>query len=171
MSNNAVRLPCHYLNRAGYATLRYDFRGVGLSDGKHEGGRGAREDILTAVEAAKDKVSNKSLPLILAGYSFGAWITWAALNTVKDVHAAVMVSPPFGIPDFVFKPCTKTIPPTFAISGSGDQFCSPEQFIDGMNKLCKDAHTELIENVDHMWFGKEKLLADKIISFIDQALK
>lgn len=171
MSNNAVRLPCHFLNRAGYATLRYDFRGSGLSGGQHDGGKGARDDILVAITEARKRVTNNSLPLILAGYSFGAWISWAALDMVDNVSAAIIVAPPFGLSDFRFRQIEKKLPPVFAIVGTDDQFCNPQQFKTNMNNLVKDAQTEIIENVDHFWFGTEKLLSEKIISFLDELLR
>jgi alpha/beta superfamily hydrolase len=83
---------------AGVTCLRFNFRGVGESDGLHDEGRGEQLDVVAAIERIDAEVS-ASLPLLLVGWSFGADL---ALATVVDrVAAWLAIAPPLRIvPDF-----------------------------------------------------------------------
>ncbi|MET0894827.1 MAG: alpha/beta hydrolase [Acidimicrobiia bacterium] len=83
---------------AGAAVLRFNFRGVGESHGTHDDGRGERLDVIAAIERL-DREIDPSIPLLLAGWSFGGDL---ALATVVDrVAAWFAIAPPLRIvPDF-----------------------------------------------------------------------
>jgi len=71
------------LTRAGFATLRFNFRGVGRSAGEHDEGRGEADDVRTAMTFMLAEVPGA--PLLLAGYSFGAHV--ASRVAVEDPRA------------------------------------------------------------------------------------
>ena len=91
--NPVVTALARALHDAGLATVRFDFRGVGTSEGTHGGGTDERLDVLAALAAARSQVG--SGPLVLAGYSFGSMV---ALD-VDDpsVSAWLAVAPPLGV--------------------------------------------------------------------------
>ena len=124
MSNNVVRLCCHWLNRMDIATLRYDFRGAGESGGEHDGGAGEVEDVLSAVAQARWLLaeSNLQLPLVLAGYSFGSWVNWRALQELNDLSGLVLVSPPMALDPYHFTPYPDLKIPALALVGDRDEF-------------------------------------------------
>jgi alpha/beta superfamily hydrolase len=70
MNNNVVYRAARALNDAGVAVLRFNFRGVGASTGRHDGGAGEEDDALAALETLAKR--HPSLPLWMAGFSFGA---------------------------------------------------------------------------------------------------
>jgi alpha/beta superfamily hydrolase len=70
MNNNVVYRLSRALNDAGVAVLRFNFRGVGASTGRHDGGAGEEDDALAALETLAQR--HPTLPLWMAGFSFGA---------------------------------------------------------------------------------------------------
>jgi alpha/beta superfamily hydrolase len=73
MDNGVVMLTVRALVAAGGEALRFNFRGVGGSDGEHDEGRGERLDLGSAITALVAR--QPALPLVVAGYSFGAVTT------------------------------------------------------------------------------------------------
>jgi alpha/beta superfamily hydrolase len=70
MNNNVVYRVAKALGEAGVAVLRFNFRGVGASTGRHDGGAGEEEDALAALDLLAQR--HPDLPLWMAGFSFGA---------------------------------------------------------------------------------------------------
>ena len=70
MNNNVVYRAAKALGEAGVAVLRFNFRGVGASTGRHDGGAGEEEDALAALDVLAQR--HPDLPLWMAGFSFGA---------------------------------------------------------------------------------------------------
>ena len=76
LHNKVVYQAAAALVDAGFATLRFNFRGVGRSEGKHDGGRGEGEDAVVLLDELASRFPG--LPLLAAGYSFGAWVALRA---------------------------------------------------------------------------------------------
>ena len=70
LDNKVVQTLAKTFVELGYVSLRPNFRGVGASEGEHDEGRGETEDVLRVVAHAKESIGD--LPLVLAGFSFGA---------------------------------------------------------------------------------------------------
>lgn len=94
MSNKVVYTLASAALKAGLATARFNFRGVGASEGVHDAARGETEDALAVVAWLRAR-AGAQLPLCLAGFSFGAYV---ALKAAPQAAAArlVSVSIPFG---------------------------------------------------------------------------
>ena len=75
-NNNKVAYTlAHGLRDLGYLTLRPNFRGVGKTAGTHDQGQGETEDLLAVLDHATSEFANgHSLPIVLAGFSFGAFV-------------------------------------------------------------------------------------------------
>jgi len=79
----------------GFAALRFNFRGVGNSEGEFDSGNGEVEDLLAMVQHARDEFG--SLPLILSGFSFGGYVTARAAQHLRpQAHKLVLVAPAVG---------------------------------------------------------------------------
>lgn len=93
MHNKVVTMAARALRECGIATLRFNFRGVGASDGAFDDGRGELDD-LRAV-AAWARAQHPGQALWLAGFSFGAWVS---LRGAAELGAAALISiaPPVG---------------------------------------------------------------------------
>jgi alpha/beta superfamily hydrolase len=103
--NAVVLATTEALCRAGGGVLRFDFRGVGRSAGSHDGGAGELEDLRAAVRAAAS-FGTGVVPLLVAGYSFGAVMALRLLDSSSasgSPPAAVLaIAPPIGHYDFSF---------------------------------------------------------------------
>ena len=92
MDNKVVTTLARVFVESGAATYRFNFRGVGATEGKHDEGRGETDDMLRVIEHARS--SAPGLPLNLAGFSFGGAIAVRASGRV-DFSQLVLVAPGF----------------------------------------------------------------------------
>lgn len=145
----------------GYTTLRFNFRGVGGSQGHYENGIGEQED----VRAALVFLSATGLKTIdLAGYSFGAWVNAHAVVPDTLVERMVMVSPPVGFMDFkkvAAIECLKLV-----VSGSRDQIAPPELIEKMLPTWNPEAHFEIIEGADHFYGGYLERLESVLATYL-----
>ena len=72
MHNKVVFQAAKALDSLGIAVLRFNFRGAGLSEGKHDRGNGEVDDVRTALKFLADEFPET--PLLVAGFSFGCWV-------------------------------------------------------------------------------------------------
>jgi len=93
MSNKVVYTLAASALKAGLIALRFNFRGVGRSQGLFDESRGETDDALAAIAWLRERAPG--LPLVLAGFSFGAYVTLKAAATVHPV-AQISVGIPFG---------------------------------------------------------------------------
>lgn len=91
MRNKVVHTVARSANRLGAPAVRFNFRGVGASDGAWDEGRGETEDALAVIEWARTRWPG--LPLWLAGFSFGAFVALTAAPRARPA-ALVTVAPP-----------------------------------------------------------------------------
>ena len=89
MDNKVVQTIARAFVQLGYRALRFNFRGIGASQGSWDEGRGEVDDALAVVEAQRDA----TLPLVLAGFSFGAYVAAAAAARTEGVERRVLVAP------------------------------------------------------------------------------
>ena len=92
MHNNVVEALVRAAGAAGWAALRFNFRGVGGSSGSHDEGRGEQDDVLAAAQWMAQRTPG---PLVLMGYSFGSLVGSAAAGRVAGLAGGVWVSPPW----------------------------------------------------------------------------
>ena len=148
MFNNVVESLVRMYQRAGYSTLRFNFRSVGASEGEYDNGRGEQED----VKAALHHLSRKGKKILdLAGYSFGSWVNALAISEVDTVERMVMISPPVAFMDFSSVGYTPQI--QLVIAGSHDQIAPPELIENLLPTWNPGAHLEVIDGADHFYVG------------------
>jgi alpha/beta superfamily hydrolase len=131
--------------RQGFSTLRFNFRGVGASEGRFDNGVGERAD----VQAALAWAAGRGLTDIdLAGYSFGAWVN---AGIAAGCRRMVMVSPPVAFMNF--EPAVAIERLSLIITGGRDEI-APAEMIDrwrvGWNPA---ADFEVIPRADHFYTG------------------
>ena len=163
MHNNVVESLVHAYQQAGYATLRFNFRGVGSSQGEYDHGQGEQEDVKTALHYLAEQGKNV---VDLAGYSFGAWVNALARPEGDIVHRMVMVSPPVAFLDFG---SAQPLPQLqLVIAGSRDEIAPPELIQTTLSNWNPGARLEIIEGADHFYGGHtaklESILADYFAS-------
>ena len=148
MHNPVVETIARAFKSKGHTSLRFNFRGVGSSQGSYDDGPGEKQDVLSAVSYLKEKGSD---PIDLAGYSFGAWII--ALLGCSEISNGniVMVSPPVAFINFKDVkplPCLKLV-----VTGNRDEI-APEGLIGTLMPTWNtDSQFEKIDSADHFYSG------------------
>jgi alpha/beta superfamily hydrolase len=139
--------------RSGYATLRFDFRGAGQSQGRYDEGRGERRDVRAAVTSLSEHGVQR---MDLAGYSFGAWINALAVSDGMPAERLVMVSPPVAFIDFA---AIQALPALkLVITGSRDDTAPAEQIEQLLHRWNPAAALAVVQGCDHFYSGHTRQL-------------
>jgi len=170
LHNKVVFHAMKALNAFGYPVLRFNFRGTGLSQGEHDNGVGEVDD----VRAALDWLDREfHLPLIFAGFSFGAAIGLQAACPDRRVEAVIGLGIP-AVPadervyDLSFlQNCAK---PKLFVSGSRDQFGPRAELERLMESLSQPKRLVLIEGADHFFAGRLRELREAIEGWIREVM-
>jgi alpha/beta superfamily hydrolase len=159
---------CKTLAQASLVSFKFNFRGVGGSQGEFSHGTGEREDVKAAVSFINTVKEVASGRIGLAGYSAGAGFALPIGSDDERITALAAVSPPLSMFDFDFlKSCPK---PKLLISGSGDNFIPVDQFLEFCQSLPEPKEYEGIEGADHFWWDYDSVLAAKVIAFFTRVL-
>lgn len=149
MHNNVVESLVKAYGKAGYTTLRFNFRGMGRSEGHYDEGVGEQVDVACAVAYLKNLGLNA---VDLAGYSFGAWVNAQAVQDLHDVSRMIMVSPPVNFMDFSFLELTPKI--RLIITGSRDDIAPPDMIQKMLPGWNQDSDFHIIQGADHFYWGE-----------------
>jgi hypothetical protein len=159
MADNVVDALASAFHDNGYATLKFNFRGVGRSEGSFDEGVGEENDVKGAIAFLKEKGSNS---IVLAGYSFGAWVNSKVLAGNDDLSDVVMVSPPVDF--FAFDPSHLTGRCGLIICGDRDQFCALPS-LEGMVRE-SGCRLEIVHGTDHFYFGHEQAIRNHLNNYL-----
>jgi len=161
MYNNVVESLARMYQLAGYSTLRFNFRGVGSSEGEYDNGVGEQED----VKAALFYLTQRGKKVLdLAGYSFGSWVNALAISKVDSVDRMVMVSPPVAFMDFSSVGLTPQI--KLVVAGSRDQIAPPEVIENILTSWNPEAHLVVIDGADHFYVGHTGKLESVLAAYL-----
>ena len=146
MDNGVVMLAARALLAAGGETLRFNFRGVGASDGEHDEGKGERLDLAAAIDALRGRAP--ALPMIVAGYSFGAVMTLEWLSGGADSPAAVLlIAPP--VTHYRDRAWTLGATPSVVLYGERDGLTPPALLEETAARWGSAVQTVMIPGVSH----------------------
>jgi alpha/beta superfamily hydrolase len=152
MHNKVVFHAMKVLNTFGFPVLRFNFRGVGSSMGEHDYGRGEIAD----VKAALDYVAERfSLPLIFAGFSFGAAIGLCAAVPDPRVEALAALGIPVNADgrEYTYTLLRESEQPKLFLSGGLDEFASPTQLEQVFAQSAEPKRLVVIPEADHFFAG------------------
>jgi alpha/beta superfamily hydrolase len=168
MDNNVVCNLSETLTQASLVSFKFNFRGVGGSQGEFGQGIGEREDVEAAISFISTVKEVDSKIIGLAGYSAGAGFALPVGFSDDRIRALAAVSPPLLMFDFDFlKSCPK---PKLLISGNSDNFIPTDQFLEFCQNLPEPKECASIEGADHFWWGYEPRLAAKVTAFFTKLL-
>jgi alpha/beta superfamily hydrolase len=119
MHTKAVHATARALAAVGLPVLRFNFRGVGRSIGRYSGGPGEREDARVALDWLRTRHPDQ--PLLVGGFSFGAWIAYAVGSVTPGVVGLLPIAPPLAVYDFGI--VAREGAPILCVAGTRDPFC------------------------------------------------
>lgn len=167
MYNNVVAVICQALSGASVATLRFNFRGVGRSEGRHEDGVGEQADVRGALDFLQSAEGVDRGRLGLAGYSFGTRVAAPVALREDRVRALALVSPFLDDGDWEMMK-TWTAPKLF-ICGAEDSFISHHKVRRLAAEAAPPARCEVIFGADHFWWGFEGKIGPLVSGFFREA--
>ncbi len=156
----------------GFSTLRFNFRGVGRSQGQFDGGQGELSDAASALDWMQGFNAN-ALTCWVAGYSFGAWICMQLMMRRPEIGGFISIAPPASLHDFSFlAPCPSS---GLIVHGSKDEII-PQPSVDKLaNKLRSQKNItidyEILNGADH-FFREELDTVDTLVAdYLDKRLE
>lgn len=161
MYNMVVESIVHVYHMKGYSTLKFNFRGVGRSQGAYDNGLGEQKDVLSAISFLADMGMER---IDLAGYSFGAWVNAHAIQGDGPVEQMIMVSPPVVFMDFNAIGTMNSL--KFVVTGNRDDIAPADAIEKMMSAWNPNARFEVIDGADHFYGGYLKQLETVLISRI-----
>jgi len=133
----------------GLSALRFNFRGVGESQGSYGEGIAERQDVKAAGDYFYSRLKGDHLRLILVGYSFGVWAGFPIAIEDERFEGMVAVAPPLEIYDFSFlKGCKKK---KLFIAGNKDLFCPLALLEKWYQELDEPKSLAVIPGADHFF--------------------
>jgi uncharacterized protein len=160
MHNKVVYSLATALNQLGYATVRFNFRGVGRSKGTFNHGIGEQRD-LEAVLDHFDRLYPQALKVI-GGFSFGAKVGLLAGSRDERVSGLIGVGITIDVADFTFLQSYEK--PKLIIQGSQDEYGSVRSLNDWFAKLQEPKKLVIIEDAVHLFDGKLNELKNAILT-------
>lgn len=157
------------LDIRGLATLRFNFRGVGLSEGTFDEGKGEQDDLKLAIDTLKRWPGVRGNRIGVAGVSFGAVVALDGIATSRNVRALAALSPTLS--GVRRSKLDKFKWPKLVIVGEKDRLVPAKLLEDTVNLLTTTIDYRVIPGADHTWGGYESLLADQSADFLAEALR
>jgi len=170
--NNRVTYALHYAFRdLGFTVMRFNFRGVGRSQGFWDGGPGELADAASALDWLQ-LVKPDARTCWIAGVSFGTWISMQLLMRRPEIEGFISVAPPSNLYDFSFlAPCPSS---GLMINGDSDRVVPTDSVAELTQKLktqrgIKIDH-EVIPGANHFFENRIDEMTEVIGSYVDMRL-
>jgi len=157
MYNKVVDALLAAMWKLGWATLRFNFRGVGQSEGEHGGGAGEADDAAAAVKFLAAQSGVPANDMVLAGYSFGAMAAMTAAPEIAGLGALTLVALPLRMADAAA--LKNFAGPILLLAGDQDMYCPAAQLKTLHHDLGERAQIRIIDGADHFFGGFEEELA------------
>jgi len=160
MHTKAVYQAAKGLTRIGCAVLRFNFRGVGTSEGEFDNGRGERDDF----RAALDFLANRypRAPLWAGGVSFGAWIALEIGAADPRVSLLLGIAPPVKRQNDEWTSTLETNKPKFFIQGDLDDICPLKDLWAFYGQLREPRELVVIDGASHLFDGKTEEVGEAL---------
>jgi uncharacterized protein len=167
LHNKVVFHTMKALNSFGFPVLRFNFRGTGLSQGEHDQGNGEVDDVRAALDWLD---AEYHLPMLFAGFSFGAAVGLRAACADSRVRAVIGVGTPLGpvaadseVPrTYTFEFLQDCMKPKLFVSGARDQFGPRAQLEALVASAPEPKKLVMIEGADHFFEGRLRELREAI---------
>jgi len=171
LHNKVVFHAMKALNSFGFPVLRFNFRGTGLSQGEHDHGNGEVDDVRSALDWLD---AEYHLPLVFAGFSFGAAVGLSAACADARVRAVIGVGTPVGpvvadseVPrSYTFEFLQECMKPKLFVSGARDQFGPRAKLEALVASIPEPKKLVVIEGADHFFEGRLRELREAVETWV-----
>jgi alpha/beta superfamily hydrolase len=170
MNNKVVYTLFHAFLHCGFSALRFNFRGVGRSQGQFGGGEGELADAAAALDWLQTAHPNAKSCWV-GGFSFGAWIGMQLLMRRPEIGAFVSIAPPSGMLDFSFlAPCPAS---GLIVQGDQDQVVPLEATQKLITKLKHQRNITIdfhvVKGADHFFYNNLAELGQIVEDYVTHA--
>lgn len=171
MNNKVVYSLYQSFVRQGFAVLRFNFRGVGRSQGRFDNGQGELSDAASALDWMQAQNPNAA-DCWIAGFSFGAWISMQLMMRRPEISGFISVAPPASMHDFSFlAPCPAS---GLIVHGDKDEVVP----IAAVSKLAQKLGNQknikvdyrVVEGGDHFFTDRIDELSGHVDDYLKKAL-
>lgn len=172
MNNPIIHNAYYTFVKNNFSALRFNFRGVGKSQGEYDAGIGELSDAASALDWIQ-ALNRDSTGCWVVGFSFGAWIAMQLLMRRPEIEAFISIAPPANLYDFNFlAPC----PSSGLIINGTDDIVAPkadtQKLVDRLkSQKGIEVHHDLIDGANHFFDNKVDLLNSKISQYIEKVLQ
>ena len=160
MENKVVHALARGFLAVDLVAVRFNFRGVGESEGSHGAGAGEQEDALAVANWARGRWPDQ--PVCLGGFSFGAMVAVNAFDRIAP-ELLVTVAPPV---DQIGTLAAQPRVPWLVIQGDEDEIVDAEKVIAWLNAMDPGPELTLMSGVDHFFHGRLTELRDRVAEFL-----
>lgn len=156
MHTKVVYQAAKALGRIGCAVLRFNFRGVGTSEGEYSGGPGETGDFRAGLAFMQDRYPGARL--WAAGFSFGSWIALTAGAADPRVTTLIGIAPP--VDRYDFEPVRVSTKPKFFVHGERDEVCPLKSMQQFYARAEEPKELVVIDAADHLFDGRTSEVGD-----------
>jgi uncharacterized protein len=171
MNNKIVYTLYHAFAKRGFSTLRFNFRGVGRSQGSYDRGEGELSDAASALDWMQTNNANATACWI-GGFSFGAWIGMQLLMRRPEIDGFISIAPPANMFDFSFlAPCPAS---GLILHGDRDELVPEASVAKLVTKLSHQRDIKIdyrrIAGANHFFTAQSEELSGHVDNYLDKAL-
>jgi alpha/beta superfamily hydrolase len=161
MDNKVVTTLARALHACDIATVRFNFRGVGRSEGTYDEGRGESADAMAVAGWGAQRWPARQL--VVAGFSFGAYVALRASGELP-VSRLILIAPPVGRFDFAAVPVPRV--PWLVVQGDADDVVDPEKVAAWASASQPSPVMVTLPGVGHFFHGHLQELRESVINTI-----
>ncbi len=162
MHNKVIYQAAKSLDALGIPVLRFNFRGAGLSAGKHDRGLGERGDVQAAIDFLAVEFPN--VPLLAGGFSFGSWVGLRVGCADPRVQELIGLGIPVDSCDFAYlESCSK---PKLVIQGTNDKYGAWQKVKQLVAHAAGDTRIFFVQGADHFFAGRLDQLDQAITTWL-----
>ena len=163
MDNKVVWTLARAFQELGAPTIRFNFRGVGASEGSHDDGRGEVADVLALVADGRERWPQAAL--WLAGFSFGGVV---AIRAAGSAHPARFVAVAPGINKTDVRDAAPPACPWLIVQGDADDVVPPAPVIEWAQSLSPQPQLAVLHGAGHYFHGRINELRDVVLAFMQR---
>jgi hypothetical protein len=161
MHNKVVYRAAKTMHSLGMPTLRFNFRGTGLSEGQHDEGRGEQDDVRAALDWLEQRFA---LPVLIVGFSFGAYVALRACCGVLNVPGFVALGLPVAAEgrNYRYSFLANCTMPKIFISGGADEYGPQSVLREIIASAAEPKTLVIVPEADHFFAGKLDQMQDAL---------